>query len=67
MEPIEIRIALLRAGVKQKDIARSCHVTPTQVRRVILGSMSGHVRKEIARAIGKEVSEIWPVKQKMSL
>jgi len=60
MEPLEIRISLLRAGITQTEIAKRCKVTPTQIRRVIYGSVSDHVRQEIAKAVGKDVSEIWP-------
>lgn len=60
MEPIEIKISLMRAGISQTEIARRCGVSVTQVKRVIFGSMSCHIREEIAKAIGMDVAEIWP-------
>ena len=60
MEPIEIKIALMRAGITQTEISKRCGVSPSQVRRVVGGSISDHVRREIARAINKKVEEIWP-------
>jgi len=60
MEPIDIKHALEKAGYTQKKIADQCGVTPTQVKRVINGSVSDPVRRAIAKAIGKDVKEIWP-------
>lgn len=61
MNPIEIKIALMHAGVTQAEIARQCGVTPTQVHRVIFkGTVSDHVRRAIAKTIGKDVKTIWP-------
>ena len=60
MNPIEIKIALMRAGVTQSEIARICGVSPTQVARVIQGSTSDRVRRAIAGAIKKDVKRIWP-------
>ena len=60
MKPIDIKHAIEKAGSNQAKIARECSVTPTQVHRVIHGSVSDHVRQAIARTIGKDVKEIWP-------
>ena len=60
MDPLEIKIALMRAKVKQAEIAIKCGVSATQVLRVIGGSKSMHVRQAIAVAISKPVNEIWP-------
>lgn len=61
MEPLEIKIELLRAGVSQSDIARQRKVNPTTVHRVIEGnSVSDPIQKAIAKAIGKPVEEVFP-------
>lgn len=60
MEPLEIKILLMRAGVTQSEIARRCGVTLAQVQRVIKGDVSFHIREEIAKTVGKDVSELWP-------
>ena len=61
MNPLDIRIELMRAGVKQADIARKAKVSDAHVSRVIDGdSTSDRVQKLIARAIGKPVSEVFP-------
>ena len=60
MEPIEIKIALMRRGITQTEIARRRGVTPTHVYRVIHGGVSNPVRREIAAAINKDVTELWP-------
>ena len=62
MTPLDIKIALIRAGVSQARIADVCNVSKTQVNRVIHdpNSVSNHVRCEIARCIGKTVEQVWP-------
>lgn len=60
MEPIDIKHAIEKAGSNQARIARACGVSAAQVHRVIHGSVSRHVRQEIARVIGRDVTEIWP-------
>ena len=60
MTPIEIKIALIRAQVTQAELARTCGVSPTQIHRVIHGSVSDHVRRQIAKTIRKDVKLIWP-------
>jgi len=60
MTPLEIKIALMKACVTQAEIAKRCSVKPPQVHRVINGDISDNVRREIAKAINKDVKEIWP-------
>jgi len=61
MDPLEIKIELMRARVKQVDIARKANVTETHVGRVIGGkSTSDRVQRLIAKAIGKPVSMVFP-------
>ena len=61
MQPIDIKHAIEKAGSTQTAIASTCGVTLTQVHRVIFkGTVSDHVRREIARVIGKDVKELWP-------
>lgn len=61
MKPLEIRIALLRADVKQSEIARVCKVSKPSVARVIAGqSVSDRIQRVIAKAIGQPVEDVFP-------
>jgi lambda repressor-like predicted transcriptional regulator len=61
MEPLEIKIALMRAGVTQVDIARYVGVAPPNVSKVIAGVIaSARVRAAIAKALDMDVKQIWP-------
>jgi len=61
MEPIEIKIALMRAGVTQADIARYTGVAPPNVSKVIKGNIASRkVRAAIAKALAMDVKAIWP-------
>ena len=66
MEKIEnwsaakIKSELILAGVSQSEIARECEVSPTQVYRVLRGAVSEHIRFRVARAIRRDVKDIWP-------
>ena len=61
MNPKEIRIALIRAGVSQAAIARELGVAPSAVCRIIDGILiSDRVRRAIAAAIGIDIKRIWP-------
>jgi lambda repressor-like predicted transcriptional regulator len=61
MPPTEIRIALIRAGITQAEIARQTKVVPSHVCRVIDGTDSNdRVRRAIAAAIGIDIKRVWP-------
>ena len=61
MSPLEIKKALMKAGITQKEIARKRNVSQSLVCLVIKSRViSGHVMKEIAKIINKDVAEIWP-------
>jgi len=61
MPPAEIRIALMRAGVTQAEIARQTKVVASHVCRVIDNIDSNdRVRRAIASAIGIDIKLIWP-------
>ena len=61
MDPTEIWIAMIRAGVGQKDIAEKVGVSRQHVHLVIhRGDVSHRVRKAIAEAIGMDLKRIWP-------
>jgi lambda repressor-like predicted transcriptional regulator len=61
MEPLEIKIALLRVGVTQADIARVRKVNPVTVHRVIEGhSISDPIQRLIARALDQPVEKVFP-------
>ncbi len=65
MEPIEIRILLMRARKSQSQIARELGITQGFVGQVILGLRhTQRVRMAIAKAVGKPVSELWPNQKK---
>lgn len=62
MTATEIKIALLRAGVSQSDIARECDRTPAAVHNVIYGyNGSATLQAAIARHVGRPVQEVFPV------
>ena len=61
MLPVEIKVALLRAGIAQAGIARDNGVTVGHVNMVILGaSVSHRIRTAISKATEKDLKEIWP-------
>jgi len=61
MMPDEIRIAMIRAGVTQAELARRNNVKPISINRIIMGlSVSDRVMRSIAEAIGIDVKRIWP-------
>jgi len=61
MPPNEIRIALMRSGVPQVEIARRLGVAPSNICRVIDGvGSSDRVRRAIAAATGIDIKRIWP-------
>lgn len=61
MPPEEIRAALVRQNVTNKDIAITLGVSGSMVGHVIYGrSVSHRVRKAIAEAATLRVEQIWP-------
>lgn len=59
--PREIRIALMRVGITQAEIARQTKVVASHVCRVIDGiDANDRVRRAIATAIGINIERIWP-------
>ena len=58
----EIKAELARKGISQREIALMLKVSPVSVNNVISGKRkTPRIRKAIALAIGKPVSEItWP-------
>ena len=61
MDPKEIWIAMIRAGVGQKDIGDALGVTRQVVHHVIQGRAVSHrIRKAISEAIGIDLKIIWP-------
>ena len=61
MEPTEIRVALIRAGIPQQAIANKFGVTPSAIARVIDGDSASHrIRQAIADVINMDVRNIWP-------
>ena len=61
MKPNEIRAHLLMKNVRSSDVAKKIGVSDAAVSMVIGGTaVSARISAEIARIIGKPVSEIWP-------
>jgi DNA-binding XRE family transcriptional regulator len=60
-DPIEIKIAFIRLGKTQAEVARNLGVSNVIVTNVIKGRRtSKRVKAAIAKALGKRVSELWP-------
>ncbi len=65
MEPIDIRILLMRAKVSQNSIAKKLGITQGFVGQVILGlRTTKYVREAIAEAVGKPIKKLWPADAK---
>ena len=61
MEPVEIKVALTRAGISQADIARKCQVSRMAVTQIVYGRAVSHkIRAAIAEAINKDIRFVWP-------
>lgn len=61
MTPIEIKAALMVAGVSGREMAKRLGVTDQAVSNVIYGrTTSMRVRKAIAEALSKPVNALWP-------
>lgn len=61
MRPVDIRIAMMRAGVGQSEIARELNVNQTAIYLVIEGRAVSHrIREKIAERIGLDIRRIWP-------
>lgn len=61
LEPLEIRIELMKSGVKSVDIAKTAKVSPSVISRVLDGhATSDRVQRLIAKAIGKKVEVVFP-------
>jgi len=64
MTPNEIRAELIRRNITVTSIAKQLGLKQPNVSAVIRGGRrTPKVRKAIADAIGKSVSEIWPVQE----
>jgi lambda repressor-like predicted transcriptional regulator len=61
MKPVEIQIAMMRAGLTQSQLARELGATQQLVYHVIQGNtVSDRVRKHIAARVGIDIKRIWP-------
>lgn len=61
MNPTEIKILLLRAGITQTSISQNLGVTLGFVNQIITGRRhTRRVREAIAKAVGRRVDELWP-------
>jgi lambda repressor-like predicted transcriptional regulator len=65
MNPLEIKIELLKAGISIRQLARQEGVSHTAMSYTIHGVNKGRkLREAVAQAIGKSVEEIWPLRPK---
>jgi lambda repressor-like predicted transcriptional regulator len=61
MTPVDIKVKLLRANVTQAAIAREIGVSQVSVLRVIKNHSASHrIRLAVAKAIDRDVRQIWP-------
>lgn len=61
MDPIEIRVSLIRAGIPQQAIANKLNVSASAIARIIDGDSASHrIRQAIADAINIDIRNIWP-------
>jgi len=61
MEPLEVKILLLKAGVTQAAIAQSLGISRSAVSHEVNGRMySARIRKAIARAVKRKTKDLWP-------
>lgn len=61
MDPVELKIALMRAGVSLSQVARQVGVRRQSVYLVVNGRAVSHrIRQAIAEAVGMDLKRIWP-------
>jgi lambda repressor-like predicted transcriptional regulator len=61
MKPVDIRIAMMKAGITQAQLARELGKKSPLIYHVIEGNtVSDYVRRHIAKRIGIDVKRIWP-------
>lgn len=63
MKPNQIKAALAERGIRQREIARECSVTDTQVSRVIKQCdfvVSTKVARAIAKRLGMPLERVFP-------
>ncbi len=65
MDPLEIKAALVRAGITQRRVARAAKVSESLVSAVIKalrteGRDAKRVQWEIAKLLDRPVQTIWP-------
>ena len=58
---LEIKIAMLKAGVTPKSIGAASGLTPQAISHAVHQTRSGRrARVAVAQALGVEVTKIWP-------
>ena len=61
MNSTEIKILMIRAGVKQISIAKKLGVSDAYVNQTIKGIRnSARIKRAIARALKQPMEELWP-------
>jgi lambda repressor-like predicted transcriptional regulator len=61
MPPIELRIAMMRAQIGQRGLARKLGVSQAAIWRVMQGRSTSHrIRTAIAESVGLDIARIWP-------
>lgn len=63
MTPEQIKKALEDINVSQSGLARDLGITPQMVNKIIHNRAVSHrVRCHVAKAVGRPVTEIWPIR-----
>ena len=61
MSPVEIKIAMMRKGVSQRELARKLGVTQPTIHHIIYKrAVSARIMPVIAEAIGQDVKYVFP-------
>jgi len=61
MTELEIKMAMLRHGVKKNDIAKQCKVSSVSLSYLVAGKMVSHrLQSALAEAIKMTPDQIWP-------
>ena len=61
MTPTDIKVELMRAGIRQVDLARDYGCSPVVIHQVIHGiKTSRGVQRLVARRLRLKISDLWP-------
>lgn len=61
MDALELKLAIVRDGRTQREIAKAAGINEVTLSRVVGGASSAQAtREKIARALSLPVEELWP-------